>query len=144
MPFGGMRVGPIVALDYARAKVDGYTEKGDAALTLNVSGQSLNALTGQLGLEARGHISGLRPFIDLTAEHDFSGDDRLIRFSQTSAPVIVNSWAVTRDKETYGRVAGGASADLWTGISVDASFSTTVGRNRGEEMGGQLGLRARF
>ena len=26
MPLGGVRVGPVVALDYAKAKVDGYTE----------------------------------------------------------------------------------------------------------------------
>jgi hypothetical protein len=87
---------------------------------------------------------GLHPFVDLTAEHDFSGTDRLISFSQTSAPVIVNHWAATRDKETYGRVAGGASADLGGNISIDAYASTTLGHNHGEEMGGQLGVKARF
>ena len=52
MSFSALKVGPIVALDYAKAKVDGYTEAGDAALTLNVSGQSLKAFTGQAGIEA--------------------------------------------------------------------------------------------
>ena len=51
MPLGAARIGPMVALDYARAKVDGYTESGDPVLTLNVSGQSVKSLTGQLGLE---------------------------------------------------------------------------------------------
>ena len=37
MGVGDVRLGPVVALDYARVKVDGYTEDGDAALTLNVS-----------------------------------------------------------------------------------------------------------
>ena len=37
MPFGGFDLGPVAALDYARAKVRGYTEDGDAALTLDVS-----------------------------------------------------------------------------------------------------------
>ena len=37
MPFSALKIGPIVALDYARAKVDGYTEAGDPALTLNVA-----------------------------------------------------------------------------------------------------------
>ena len=36
MPLGIMRAGPVVAIDYAKAKVDGYTEEGDAALALNV------------------------------------------------------------------------------------------------------------
>jgi uncharacterized protein YhjY with autotransporter beta-barrel domain/phospholipase/lecithinase/hemolysin len=144
LPFAGLKVGPIVAIDYARAKVDGYTENGDPALTLNVGGQSLNALTGQAGLEVRGDLAGLHPFVDFTAEHDFSGDSRLISFSQTSAPVIVNHWAATRDKETYGRVAGGATADLGSKISVDAYATTTLGRDHGEEMGGQLGVKVRF
>ena len=144
VPLVGMKVGPIVAVDYARAKVDGYTESGDPALTLNVGSQSLKALTGQAGIEARGDLVGLHPFVDLTAEHDFSGTDRLISFSQTSAPVIVNHWAATRDKETYGRVAGGASADLGGNISIDAYASTTLGHDHGEEMGGQLGVKARF
>jgi uncharacterized protein YhjY with autotransporter beta-barrel domain/phospholipase/lecithinase/hemolysin len=144
LPFAGLKVGPIVAIDYARAKVDGYTENGDPALTLNVGGQSLNALTGQAGLEVRGDLAGLHPFVDFTAEHDFSGDSRLISFSQTSAPVIVNHWAATRDKETYGRVAGGATADLGSNISVDAYATTTLGRDHGEEMGGQLGVKMRF
>ena len=144
MPLGGLKVGPIVAVDYARAKVDGYTESGDPALTLNVGGQTLSALTGQAGFEVRGDLAGLHPFVDLTAEHEFKGDSRLISFSQTSAPVIVNHWAATRDKETYGRVAGGASADLGSNISIDAYATTTLGRDHGEEMGGQLGVKARF
>ena len=144
MSFMGFNAGPIVALDYARAKVGSYTETGDPALTLNVSQQSLKALTGQAGLELRGDISGFHPFVDLTAEHDFTGNGRVITFSQTSAPVIVNDWAVSRDKETYGRLSGGASADLIGGISLDAFASTTLGRNSGQEVSGQIGLKARF
>jgi uncharacterized protein YhjY with autotransporter beta-barrel domain/phospholipase/lecithinase/hemolysin len=144
MSWGGLKAGPIVALDYARAKVDGYTEAGDAALTLNVSRQSLKAVTGQAGIEVRGDIAGLHPFVDLTAERDFTGDDRLIAFSQTSAPVIVNQWAVTRGKDTYGRLSGGASANLGGKISVDAFVSTTLGRDGGQEVGGNVGVKAKF
>lgn len=144
MSFLGFKAGPVVALDYARAKVGGYTEAGDPALTLNVSGQSLKAVTGQAGLELRGDVAGFRPFVDLTAEHDFTGDGRLITFSQTSAPVIVNEWAVTRGKDTYGRLSGGASASLFGGVSLDAFATTTLGRDNGQEVGGQIGLKARF
>jgi uncharacterized protein YhjY with autotransporter beta-barrel domain/phospholipase/lecithinase/hemolysin len=144
MQFGPFGAGPIVALDYARAKVDAYTEAGDPALTLNVSGQSLKAFTGQFGVEFRGALAGLHPFVDLTAERNFTGDDQLIRFDETSAPVIVNSWTVRRGKETYGRLAGGASADLFGGLSVDAFVSTTLGRDHGQELGGNIGVKARF
>jgi uncharacterized protein YhjY with autotransporter beta-barrel domain/phospholipase/lecithinase/hemolysin len=144
MSFGGLSAGPIAAVDYARAKVNGYTESGDPALTLNVSSQSLKALTGQAGIELRGDLAGLHPYVDVTAEHDFTGNDRLIAFSQTSAPVIVNSWAVPGRKQTYGRLSGGASANLTGGLSIDAAVSTTLGRDQGQELGGQLGLKAKF
>lgn len=144
MSFMGFNAGPIVALDYAHAKVGSYTEAGDPALTLNVSRQSLKAVTGQAGLELRGDIAGFHPFVDVTAERDFTGNGRLITFSETSAPVIVNDWAVPRDKDTYARLSGGASANIVGGISLDAFATTTLGRNTGQEVGGQIGLKARF
>lgn len=144
MKVGPLDAGPMVALDYARAKVDAYTEAGDPALTLNVSRQSLKALTGQAGVELRGALAGFRPFLDLTAERNFSASDQVIAFDETSAPLIVNTWAVRRGKETYGRLSGGASADLFSGLSVDAFVSTTLGRDHGQELGGNIGVKTRF
>ena len=144
MSFMGMSAGPIVAVDYARAKVNGYTEAGDPALTLNVSSQSLKAVVGQAGLEVRGELAGFHPFLDVTAERDFTGDDRIITFAQTSAPIIVNTWDVPRGKKTYARLLAGGSANVIGGVSVDASVSTTFGRNGGQETSGNVGLKARF
>ena len=144
MSLAALKIGPVIALDYARANVDSYTESGDPALTLNVSGQHLKSLTGQAGLELRGDLAGLHPFIDVTAEREFSGNGRVITFAQTTAPTIVNSWEVSRSKETYGRIAGGASATLTGNLSLDAFVSTTVSRNHGNETGGQLGIKAAF
>lgn len=144
MGVAGLEAGPIVALDYTRAKVDGYTEVGDAALTLNVSKQSVKATTGQLGLEVRGELSGLHPFLDVTAERNLSGSNRLITFSETVAPGIVNSWTIDNEKKTYARVAAGASASISKGFSVDAFVTTTFKRNHGQETGGNIGLKANF
>jgi len=141
---GGARIGPVVALDYAKAKVDGYTEAGDSVLTLDVSGQSLKSLTGQLGVEVRGEMAGLRPYAALTAEHEFSDDGRAIDFAQTDAPIIVNTWDVNRGKGTYARAAVGASAKLMGGVSVDAAATTTFGRDGGQEVAGHVGLNAAF
>lgn len=149
MPAGSLRVGPIVAVDYAKAKVDGYTESGDPALTLSVDDVNLKAVTGNLGLEARGDFEGggigLRPFVSATAEKEFSGDSRTIRFAQTSAPGIVNRWDLgERDKGVYGRLTGGASAAIFTGASLDANVSSTFGKDDGDELSAQLGFRMGF
>ena len=68
----------------------------------------------------------------------------MIRFSQTTSPTIVNLWDVEGDDETYGRIISGASANLWTGATIDWSMSSTFGRDNGREFGMQLGFRAAF
>jgi uncharacterized protein YhjY with autotransporter beta-barrel domain/phospholipase/lecithinase/hemolysin len=144
MPFGAARIGPVAALDYARAKVDGYTESGDPVLTLDVGSQSLKSLTGQIGVEVRADLPGIRPYAALTAEHEFSGDSRVIRFAQTDAPVIVNPWEVSRGKDTYARASFGAAATLWGGMSLDSAVTSTLGRDGGQEIGAHVGVRANF
>jgi uncharacterized protein YhjY with autotransporter beta-barrel domain/phospholipase/lecithinase/hemolysin len=149
MPMGGVRVGPVVALDYAKAKVDGYTEEGDAALALEVDSVSARSLTGSLGLELRGELDTggieLRPFASAALEKDFIGDGRTLRFAQTSAPVIVNRWELEdRSKKAYGRIAGGASAAILSGVSLDALMSTTLGRDDGNEVSAHVGLSLGF
>jgi len=144
MSLFGISAGPVVAVDYAHARVDSYTEAGDPALSLNVSSQSLKAVVGQAGIELRGDRAGLHPFLDVTAEHDFTGDMRTITFAQTDAPTIVNTWTVPRDKGTYGRLSAGSGASVSSGFGVDGSLSTTFGRNGGQEVSANVGLNARF
>ena len=146
MPMGAVRVGPVVALDYARAKVDGYTETGDPALTLNVSSLKYSSLRGSAGLEVRGDFGGggiqLRPYVAATAEKDFTGDARTVRFSQTASPTIVNSFAFDdASKRAYGRFSGGFSAAIFSAVSLDVAGSATVGKDQGEETSAHVGLR---
>jgi len=146
MPMGSIRVGPVVALDYARARVGSYTESGDPALTLNVSSVSAKSLTGGLGAELRGDfLSGgmqLRPFAAAMVETDFLGDGRTVRFAQTSAPTIVNSWQLEdRSTDVYGRLTGGASAEILRQVSLNALVSGTLGRDDGNEVSAHVGLR---
>lgn len=148
MPMGIVRVGPVVALDYARAKVDGYTETGDNALSLNVDRQSYQSLRGSLGIELRGDFEGggvqLRPFGVAAIEKDFKGDDRTFHFAQTSAPTIVNRWDIAGSNKAYGRFSAGFSAAILEGVSLNVAGSATVGQDEGHETSAHLGLRAAF
>lgn len=149
MPLGSVRVGPVVGLDYAKAKVDSYTETGDPVLTLNVDSLTYRSLRGSAGVELRGDFAGggvqLRPFAAAVVEKDFSGDARTVRFSQTSAPIIVNSFAFDdASKKAYGRLSGGFSAAILSSLTLDVAASTTAGKDQGEETSAQLGLRFGF
>lgn len=149
MPVGAIRVGPVVAVDYAKAKVDGYTEEGDPVLTLNVDKASYKSLRGSAGLEVRGDFEGggvqLRPYASAMVEKDFTGDERVVRFSQTSAPTIVNSFALSdASKKAYGRFGVGFNAAILDGVSLDLAGSATIGKDQGEETSAHLGLRVGF
>ena len=146
---GLLRVGPVVALDYAKAKVGGYTESGDPALTLNVGSSSAKALEGSIGAELRGKLdaggTGIRPFGSVVLVKDLVGDGRTIEFAQTSARTIVNSWQLAdRSKHIYERVSAGASARLFGRVNVDALVSTTFDKRDGNDTAAHVGLRVGF
>lgn len=149
MPTAGLRVGPVVALDYARAKVNGYTESGDAALTLNVNSQRFSSLRGSAGLEVRGDFGDegvhFRPFVSAVAEKDFKGDGRTVYYAQTDAPGIVNQFSFAdASKKTYARATGGFSASVTNAVTVDANVSGTLGKKQGNETSAQVGLNFGF
>ena len=149
MPIGSVRAGPVVALDYARAKVDGYTESGDAALALNVGSQRYKSLTGNVSLEMRGDFAGggvaFRPFISASLEKDLEGDGRLATYALVSAPSIVNRFNIAeRDKGVYTRLSAGGSAAIAGTVSVNAFLSSTLGKNQGNETSGHAGISIGF
>jgi uncharacterized protein YhjY with autotransporter beta-barrel domain/phospholipase/lecithinase/hemolysin len=146
---GGLRVGPVVAVNYAKAELDGYTEAGDPVLTLNVQDQDVKALTGSAGVEVRGDMSSgglaIRPYASLTAEKDFEGDSRTIRYAGTASPTIVNSFVLAdRSKETYGRLTAGADMSLAGAISLQVQGSTSFEREGGQDVSGLVALKVGF
>jgi outer membrane autotransporter protein len=146
---GPFRVGPVAALDYARVKVDGYTETGDGALSLNVGAQRYSALVGGAGLELRGDFntggSALRPFASAMVEKDLKGDSRTLTFAQTATPTIVNRFDLgERDTGVYTRLSGGASAQIASNIQLDFAASTTAGKDQGNEVTAHAGVRVGF
>ncbi len=149
MGLGSVRVGPVVGVDYARARVDSYTEEGDPALTLNVGSVRYNSLRGNAGLEVRGDFAGggiqFRPYAALVAEKSLSGGDRDVDFAQTSAPTIVNNFEFENvSRKVYGRGTVGASARIFSNIHLDGGISMTAGKDQGNETSGHVGLKASF
>ena len=148
-PVGIMRAGPVVAIDYAKANVDDYTETGDPALTLNVASTSAKSLVGGVGAELRGDFDtsgvSVRPYLSAMLEMELANGSRTLHFSQTSSPGIVNSWALgDRPDGLYGRISGGGSAQILNGVTLNTVLSTTVGRDNGNDVSGQLGLNVGF
>ena len=148
--FGTVRIGPVVALDAAHAKVDGYTESGDPALALNVQSQRFSSARGSAGLEMRGDIDAgglhFRPIASLVAEREFRRDGRTFFYSETAAPTIVNRFSIgeANRKKTYARAMIGGNAELAKGVSIDAGINATFGKKQGNDTSGVVGLNFGF
>jgi outer membrane lipase/esterase len=144
------QVGPIGSLLYARAKVNSYTEAGDPVLTLNVGQQTAETLIGSVGAQFRfpfwvaGKI--ISPYVNLTADDDFIGNGRIVQFGATSAPLIINNWAIANSNShnVYGRVAAGVVAPVWNNVALMANVSQTFARTGGNDFYGNGGLKISF
>jgi outer membrane lipase/esterase len=147
---GKSQVGPIGGLIYARARVNGYTETGDPVLTLTVGPQTEEALVASAGVQFRtpfmvyGRI--ISPYLNLTAEDDLIGNGRIIQFGATSAPLIINNWAIPNgtSQHVYGRVAGGVVAPVTNNVALTVNLSQTVGRQGGNDFYGTGGFKVSF
>jgi phospholipase/lecithinase/hemolysin/uncharacterized protein YhjY with autotransporter beta-barrel domain len=147
---GKSQVGPIGGLVYARARVNGYTEAGDPVLTLMVGSQTAEALVASAGVQFRAPfaVNGriISPYLNLTAEDDLIGNGRIIQFGATSAPLIINNWAIPNgtSQRVYGRVAGGVVAPVTNNVALLLNLSRTLGHQGGDDFYGTGGLRISF
>ena len=149
MGFGGLRIGPVAGLHYARVEIDDYVESGDPVLTNSVSGQKATTLLGEAGVEARGSFdyggAAMQPFLSATLEREFEGDARTIRYAGTASPTIVNSWQLPdRPNDTYGRLTGGVSIGVTGALAVQVLGSATLERDGGDDKSGSVALRLGF
>jgi phospholipase/lecithinase/hemolysin/uncharacterized protein YhjY with autotransporter beta-barrel domain len=147
---GKSQVGPIGGLTYARVRVNGYTETGDPVLTLTVGPQTAEALIGSVGVQFRAPfaVNGriISPYLNLTVDDDLIGNGRIIQFGATSAPLIINNWAIPNgtSQHVYGRVAGGVVAPVTNNVALLVNLSRTLGHQGGDDFYGTGGLRISF
>lgn len=147
---GNSQVGPIAGLTYAHVRVNGYTESGDPVLTLSVGQQSTEALIGSVGAQFRTPftVNGrvIVPYLNLTAEDDLIGNGRIIQFGATSAPLIINNWAIpnSMSEHVYGRIAGGVVAPVSNNVALTLNLARTLGQQGGDDFYGTGGLRISF
>ena len=147
---GKSQVGPIGGLTYARVRVNGFTESGDPVLTLMVGPQTAEALIGSVGVQFRAPfaVNGriISPYLNLTVDDDLIGNGRIIQFGATSAPLIINNWAIPNgtSQHVYGRVAGGVVAPVTDNVALLVNLSRTLGHQGGDDFYGTGGLRISF
>ena len=143
------KLGPIGGLSFAHVGLNAYTEAGDPALTLAVASQSLDSTLGSLGAQARKSFATpagrFDAFLNLTAEENFSGASRGIDYSQTSAPLIVDTLQTSgAGQHVFARVAAGVSSNLTDRLSLSASVSQTAWQPGGQDFSATAAIKLSF
>ena len=145
--FGSLRAGPIAGLAYIHSRLDGYTEKGDPELTFTVSGQTLDALTGNVGIrflapfQAGGTL--FVPVLNVTIEHQFGDSASTLTAGLSQAPAVLLT-VPSFDTRTYGRVEGGLTVQFDPNFSATLNAASTIARDEGNDYRISAGLYYRF
>ncbi len=146
---GILRAGPIAGLTYIHSRVGSYTEKGDPALTVSVSAQTLDTLTGSVGIRflapfmSGGNI--VAPFLNVTLEHQFGDNTQTVAASLTQAPLVPILAPIPNfDTRTYGKVDGGVTFGLGPNVSATVNAASTFARDEGNDYRISAGFNYRF
>jgi outer membrane lipase/esterase len=143
-----VRVGPIGGLNYTHASIGGYTETGDILLTQIVNAQNIDSLAGSAGVQVRMPFTMkgalYSPFVNVTAEHDFLGDGRIITTTQSTTLLLPVMTPVNATNQTYGKVVAGIAGQLWGNVSGQINAYSTFARNDGNFYGVNGGIKVAF
>lgn len=139
--FGAVTVGPLLALRYTSATIDGYSENGAPGLDMIVQAQRAEQLIGSAGIAASTqYLMGTTmvvPYVNFALERDFMGDNRIIETALVTVPDVGRTFQTGNNDDVYGRVNGGVTFPLAPGnahgITGTVSGETTIGRSGGNE-----------
>jgi len=128
-----LKAGPIAGFTYSRAHINAYTEAGDPLLTQAIGSQTSEGFTGRAGVEFRSAYMWnswrVSPWLALTVEHDFDDGARVLTTAQTYALALTIGTPVSNPTQTYGRAAGGLSAQVAQKVFVNVSGEATFARS---------------
>jgi len=147
---GSLRAGPVAGLTYIHSRVGGYTETGDDLLTFQVSSQTLDSVTGNMGLRllAPFKTSGgslVVPHLDILLEHQFGDHTQTLTTTLVQAPLLpIPTTLPAFNDRTYGRIEGGVTFQLGADLSASVNAGTTFARDDGQDYRVSAGLNYRF
>ncbi|WP_031551286.1 autotransporter domain-containing protein [Parvularcula oceani] len=111
-------VSPLVGISYVDVQMDGYAEESGTATAIAFSDTDFSATRGYAGIEARGGLLGVEPYLRVAYFENLGDDDeRLITVTPEGAPVSFTTGAYTAD-DSYVGFEGGVSFEPVGGIGL--------------------------
>ena len=130
---GSFRHGPVAAVIWQKVKVDGYTESNPSATALGYHDQDVDSTVGRLGWQARFDGGTLKPYAQLTYDHEF--EDRQEASAWLQSVPVAGTYQVPGLKfdKDYVTATLGARMELF-GLQSNVGLTTTTMQKRAKDM----------
>jgi uncharacterized protein YhjY with autotransporter beta-barrel domain len=144
--WGGLNLGPVVALQSTRMRVDGYSETGAAGGNLTFAAQSATSTTFSLGLEGHAAIwDGVRGVGGLLYNAEQGADrDLLVKLTSSSAAMASQFVNVPTLTDDYMSLALGLQSDGDMPFTWRVGYELQMGIDKTEDMTHHVNAGAAF
>jgi len=122
---GGFRHGPVAGVTWQKVKLDGYVESNASATALGYGDQELDSTVGRIGWQARFDGGSVRPYVQVTYDHEFEDGQQASAWLQTMADVGAYKVPGLQFDRNYASAVLGARITLW-GLDSNIGLSTTT------------------
>ena len=129
---GGFRHGPIASVIWQKVKIDGYTESaaaGTLATALGYDRQNVDSTVGRIGWQARFDGGTLKPYAQVTYDHEFEDTKQASAWLQSLPGVGMYRVPGMEFDKNYATAILGARMDLF-GLQSNIGLSTTTLQKR--------------
>jgi len=130
---GGFRHGPVAAVIWQKVKLDGYTESNLSASALGYGDQDTDSTVGRVGWQARFDGGNVKPYVQVTYDHEFEDSKQASAWLQTMPDVGMYKVPGLEFDKHYATAVLRARLNLW-GLSSNIGMSTTTMQKRARDV----------
>ncbi|OHX16045.1 hypothetical protein BI343_15800 [Chromobacterium amazonense] len=143
LQYGSLTHGPVAGLDFAHAKVGGFTEQGGNSSSMYFNEQTRSSLVGRVGWQLDATIGQFSPYAKVSYAHEFKQDDRNVTAGLATA---MGDWTTNLGKpaSNWMEWTAGVSANFNKKVTAFGQLTATSGKNGGNQTGGNIGVAVSF
>jgi len=130
---GGFRHGPVAAVIWQKVKLDGYTESNPSATALGYGNQDVDSTVGRIGWQARFDGGSVKPYVQVTYDHEFEDDKQASAWLQSMPEVGMYKVPGLEFDKNYATAVLGARLNLW-GLNSNVGMRTTTLQKRARDV----------
>jgi outer membrane lipase/esterase len=127
--YGQWSIGPLANLTWQKVGVDSFSENGTNSTSMAFGSQTRKALTGSMGARTsyamQSPLGELRPYAQLTYEHEFDNDTRYVTANVIGMPGSFSLPAYLPDRN-YALLGAGLMAQLSKAVSAVISLNSVL------------------